>query len=49
MALAELCGVAMLFVRCSGGVSPHPDERVEPEDAGIAVEVLADAIRSLSA
>ena len=49
VALAELTGIAMLFVRCGGGISHHPDERVEPGDAEIAVEVLADAVRSLGA
>ncbi len=48
VALSEITGVGMLFVRCAEGVSHHPDERVDPEDAWIAVEVLADAIASLA-
>jgi allantoate deiminase len=48
VALSDITGVAMLFVRCTGGISHHPDERVEPEDARIAVEVLADTIAALA-
>ncbi len=47
VAVSEITGVAMLFVRCANGVSHHPDERVT--DAHVAVEVLADAIASLAA
>ena len=49
VALSALTGIAMLFVRCRAGVSHHPDERVEPDDADLAVEVLADAVCSLAA
>jgi allantoate deiminase len=48
VAISELTGIAMLFVRCRGGVSHHPDERVEPEDAGVAVDVLTDAVCALA-
>lgn len=47
MAVAALCPVAMLFVRCQGGVSHHPAESVTPEDAEVAVRVLVDALRRL--
>jgi allantoate deiminase len=47
IALADITGIAMLFVRCTG-VSHHPDERVEPADARVAVEVLADAVSQLA-
>ena len=30
VALGALTAVAMLFVRCAGGLSHHPDESVEP-------------------
>jgi allantoate deiminase len=46
--LSEITGVGMLFVRCTDGVSHHPGERVEPEDARIAVEVLTDTVCSLA-
>ncbi|MCC6313752.1 MAG: allantoate amidohydrolase [Thermomicrobiales bacterium] len=50
--LARLCPVAMLFVRCKGGVSHNPAESVSAEDAAATVAVLArfldDARTSLS-
>ncbi len=49
MALARLCPVGMLFVRCAGGVSHHPDESVSEADAAAAVRVLATAIRKAGA
>jgi allantoate deiminase len=45
MALAALCPMAMLFVRCQGGVSHHPDESITLEDAQVAVTVLLDFLR----
>jgi allantoate deiminase len=45
MARAALCPMAMLFVRCKGGVSHHPAESITAEDAGIAVAVLLDFLR----
>ena len=39
-AMADLCPVAMLFLRCRGGVSHHPDEYASPADMGAAVETL---------
>jgi acetylornithine deacetylase/succinyl-diaminopimelate desuccinylase-like protein len=38
--LAVLTGVAMLFVRCRGGISHHPDESVTAEDLAVALDVL---------
>jgi allantoate deiminase len=35
--LARITPVAMLFVRCAKGLSHHPDESVEPEDAEAAM------------
>jgi allantoate deiminase len=48
-ALATLCPVAVLFVRCRGGVSHHPAESVRPTDVACAIGVLADFIVSLAA
>jgi len=42
VALGSAARVAMLFVRCRGGVSHHPDEYVTPEDVAAAVHVLTD-------
>jgi allantoate deiminase len=33
-AMAAITSVAMLFVRCKGGISHHPDESARLEDAG---------------
>ena len=38
--MSVLTGVAMLFVRCKGGVSHHPAESVEAADVAVAVDVL---------
>ncbi len=40
VALSALTAVAMLFVRCAGGVSHHPDESVEEADVAVALDVL---------
>lgn len=47
-ALATLCPVAMLFVRCKGGISHHPAESVRQADVACAIGVLADSIVSLA-
>ena len=40
MALAELTPIAMLFVRCKGGISHHPDESITVQDANAVADVL---------
>ena len=45
---AELTGVAMLFVRCAGGVSHHPDESVDAADVAVALDVLDGFLRRLA-
>ncbi|WP_445152872.1 allantoate amidohydrolase [Baekduia sp. Peel2402] len=40
VAISALCPIAMLFVRCRGGLSHHPGESVTPEDAQEALDVL---------
>jgi allantoate deiminase len=47
VALSAICPVAMLFVRCKGGISHNPAESVKTADAQVAVEVLADFILRL--
>jgi allantoate deiminase len=42
--ISRLCPVTMLFVRCKGGISHHPDESVRESDARAAVQALADFI-----
>jgi allantoate deiminase len=38
--MANLTEVAMLFVRCKGGISHHPAESVTEDDVAIAIDVL---------
>lgn len=40
VALAALTGVAMLFVRCAGGISHNPAEAVAVDDVAAAIAVL---------
>lgn len=47
MALASLCPVAMLFVRCKGGISHNPAESITAADAAVALDVLLDMLRTL--
>jgi allantoate deiminase len=42
MALAALCPIAMLFVRCGGGISHNPLESITAEDAEAAARVFLD-------
>jgi allantoate deiminase len=48
VALAELTGVAMLFVRCAGGISHHPDESVAEADVAVALDVLHAFVHGLA-
>jgi allantoate deiminase len=38
--MARVAPVTMLFVRCAGGVSHHPDESVDEADVALAVDAL---------
>ncbi len=40
--------VAMLFIRCKGGISHHPDESVNVNDVRVSLEVLNDFLLSLA-
>lgn len=46
MAVAALCPVAMLFVRCKGGISHAPEEFLAAADAQVAVAVLVEFLRN---
>jgi allantoate deiminase len=48
-ALAELCPVAMLFVRCRRGVSHHPDEFASESDISEALDTMVRLIERLAA
>jgi hydantoinase/carbamoylase family amidase len=45
MAMASLCPVGMLFVRCEGGISHTPKENISAADAELAVDVLVEFLR----
>lgn len=47
-ALSAICPVAMLFVRCKGGVSHHPAESVKRADVAVAIGVLSDFLCALA-
>ena len=47
-ALSVICPVAMLFVRCKGGISHNPAESVKTADVWVAVEALSDFIMQLA-
>jgi allantoate deiminase len=49
MAIASLAPVGMLFVRCAGGVSHHPEESVLESDVALAIDALHTAVRDLAA
>jgi allantoate deiminase len=40
MSMAKLCPIAMMFVRCKGGVSHNPAEYASPADMGLAVAAV---------
>ena len=49
VAMAALCPVAMLFVRCKGGISHNPAESITVEDADMAARILLDAVVRVAA
>jgi allantoate deiminase len=46
MAMIDIADVGMVFVRCRGGISHHPDEHVELADADAGVRVLLRLIEN---
>ena len=49
LAMIALCPIAMLFVRCKGGISHNPAESITKADAELAVTVLLDFLRHFDA
>lgn len=49
LAMARLCPIGMLFVRCTGGISHNPAESITAADAGVALAVLVEAVRAFAA
>ncbi len=48
MAMADICDVAMYFVRCKGGVSHHPDESVTVDDVAQAIDALGRTLQKFA-
>jgi acetylornithine deacetylase/succinyl-diaminopimelate desuccinylase-like protein len=46
--MSELTDVAMLFVRCKGGVSHNPAESVTAEDVSVSIDVLSRFLELLA-
>lgn len=46
--MSKICPTAMLFIRCKGGVSHHPDESVKTADVAVALDVLTRAVLELA-
>jgi allantoate deiminase len=49
MAMIDISDVAMIFVRCRGGISHHPDEHVDTSDADAGARVLLRLIENFKA
>src|SRR3954470_5651915 len=47
--LAGVTDAAMLFVRCAGGISHHPDEAVAEMDVAAAIEAAREFVRVVAA
>ncbi len=47
--MASITPVAMLFVRCAGGVSHHPGESVRAGDVDVAIDVTTRFVERLAA
>jgi len=49
MAMIDIADIGMVFVRCKGGISHHPNESITAEDAGTGARVLLRFIESFQA
>lgn len=48
MAIADICPVAMLFMRCEKGISHHPAEAIDTPDVAVTLAVLHEALQNLA-
>jgi allantoate deiminase len=48
MAVSAVTPIAMLFLRCKGGISHHPDESVRTSDVRAALTAYEAAVRALA-
>ncbi|MBG6056225.1 allantoate deiminase [Salinibacterium sp. CAN_S4] len=49
VAIVAVTPIAMLFLRCKGGVSHHPDESVTAQDVAAALTAFEAAVRAVAA
>jgi allantoate deiminase len=49
MAMIDIADVGMIFIRCRGGISHHPDEHVELADADAGARVLLRLVENFRA
>ena len=49
MAMIDVADVVMIFVRCRGGISHHPDEHVETADADAGARVMLRLVENFKA
>jgi allantoate deiminase len=49
MVMADLCPVAMLFIRCEGGISHNPAEAVTEADCALAARAMLGFVEKLAA
>jgi allantoate deiminase len=47
-AMGDITPAAMLFIRCAGGITHHPDESVLAGDVEIAIAVMNDFLKTLA-
>ena len=47
LAMARLCPIGMIFVRCEGGISHHPAEAIAEADALAALRLLLETLQHL--
>lgn len=45
--MSRIAPMAMLFIRCKGGISHHPDESVKRDDVHVALGVMNDFISQM--
>ncbi len=48
LAVGKLCPIGMLFVRCKGGISHHPEESVKAEDVELSVRAVLEFLGALA-
>ena len=46
--ISSLAGIAMLFVRCKGGISHNPAESVAAADVAVAIDVVSQFLELLA-